>query len=107
MGEEMIGVAEVGNGTKLTRQQWEMNGLVDEQAKLAAKNGRRPGEETREYLKLMTRVAEPACWIGRATFAANNGSEDPRRDTGASREGRRRTGAGEEGKKASRGRGVG
>ena len=107
LGEEMIGVVEVGNGTKLTRQQWEMNGLVDEQAKLAAKCGRRPGEETREYLKLMKRVAELACWIGRATFAANNGSEDPRRDTGASREGRRRTGAGEEGKKASRGAGRG
>ena len=81
LSESHVGVAVIGDGSKLTREQWEMNSLVDDLAKQAAKEVRRPREEVNKYLCAMRRAAVIAAWIGKATFAANNGSEEPRRDS--------------------------
>ena len=39
LGREQVGVAKIGDGTVMTQEQWEMNGLVDEHAKVAAQSG--------------------------------------------------------------------
>ena len=82
LGKERIGVARIGDGTLLTQEQWEMNALVDEHAKVAAGEGRKAKEEVEAYRRVMRKVAVAAAWIGKATYAANNGQEEPRRDAG-------------------------
>ena len=86
--ESHVGVAAIGDGTKLTHEQWAANRLVDEYAKVAARSARRAKEEVWKCLGAMRRVAIVAAWIGRATHAANNGREEPRRDS-APTQGRR------------------
>ena len=71
--ESHVGVATIGDGTKLTREQWVMNMIVDEYAKAAAKEVRRPREEVQGVLRRMRQVAIGAAWIARAMHVANNG----------------------------------
>ena len=109
--ESHVGVAAIGDGTALTSEQWAMNRLVDEYAKAAAKEARRPQEEVQRCLQAMREVARVAARSGRATYAANNGREEPRRDAAPSQgprqqhDGRgkkRRKGEGERGRRQAR-----
>ena len=85
LSRAQVGTAVIGDGSTLTLEQWEMNKLVDEHAKVAANQGRRPRGEIVQYLGMLRLVAARAAWIGRATYAANNGNEEPRRDSTPSR----------------------
>ena len=91
LSKKQVGIAEIESGTKMTMEQWEMNSLVDEHAKIAAQQVRHPEHIVKGHLSVMRRVA----WIGRATFAASNGNEEPYRDVAP-------TQAGGEGKKEGR-----
>ena len=104
-GEQQIGVAITGSGTPLTRAQWEGNQLVDTHAKRAAEGGRRSKEVIATYVAAMKRTAALAGWIGAATHAANNGSEEPHRDSTAERARRWRMDAGGEGLGRAAGKG--
>ena len=95
--EQRIGVAITGDGTPLTRAQWEGNRLVDIHAKRAAAGGRRAKEVVAMYVSAMQWVATLAGWIGAATFAANHGLEEPHRDSTAERTRRWRLDVGGEG----------
>ena len=88
LSESHIGVAVIGDGTLLTREQWAMNALVDEQAKMAAREVRYPMEVIRGYIDGQRRVAMRAAWIAKATYAANNGKEEPYRDVTTTQGGR-------------------
>ena len=102
-GEAQIGVAKIGDGSLLSRAQWEGNRLVDRHAKIAAAGGRRVGEVAR-YVASMQWVAVLAGWIGRATFAANHGAEEPYRDSTAEKAVRWAIDAGGEGAGGTRSR---
>ena len=109
LSKEQVGIAVIGDGTKLTEEQWEMNKLVDVHAKAAAQRVRHPEPIVKGLLAAMRKVAARAAWIGRATYAANNGTEEPYRDAAPTQaaghgEGRRRGGDGSmyEGRKQAR-----
>ena len=71
-----------------THEQWRMNQIADRHAKEAAAEVRHPEEAVRKRHLEEIKVATMADWIGRATFAANNGNEEGLRDTTATRKNR-------------------
>ena len=89
LGETQSGVAIIEDGSRLTLMQWGCNRQVDEHAKVAACSVRRPKEERTRFLEKARWAATLAGWIGLATHAANNGKEEPHRDTTAEAGGRR------------------
>ena len=79
--ETSIGVVQIGDGSRLTREQWEMNRLVDEHAKVAAMAVRHVCPAARMIKEARAKVVVVAEWLARATAAANNGTEPPCRDS--------------------------
>ena len=76
-----VGTLRIGDGSVLTERQWRFNQLVDQHAKEAAAEVRHAPALRHTIKQAQERVATMAQWIARATFAANNGSEPPLRDS--------------------------
>ena len=83
--EQAVGKQRIGDGTLFTHEQWRMNQIADKHAKEAAISVRHPAEDVSRRKIEGMKVATLADWIGRATFAANNGSGEGLRDTTAVR----------------------
>ena len=75
LSEQAVGQQQIGDGTLFTHEQWMMNQVADKHAKEAAAEARHPEELRRRKQLEEIKVATMADWIGRATFAANNGGE--------------------------------
>ena len=59
--------------------------MADKHAKAAAAAARHPSDAVKMIQKTKVEAANLAAWIARATFAANNGKDEPRRDTTGTR----------------------
>ena len=88
--EASVGVAELGDGTKLTALDRRGNAHADRLAKQGASTHRVP-ESIRNRLKQQRQLVKKTVqWIGLASHEANNQTEPPHRDTTANKAATRR-----------------
>ena len=86
--EQAVGQQAIGDGSLFTHEQWRMNQIADQHAKAAACSVRHAKEGVEKRKIEQMKVATIADWLGRATFAANNGQGEGIRDTTAVRKDR-------------------